>query len=262
MVTIMPNPGSAFAPVWLLALETATDRGSAALLHEGRPVGCRGLEPGAYSMQLIPAMDALLAEAGVRRRELNAIAVAHGPGSFTGVRVGLTLAKGLGEVTGVPVLGVSTLAALAEAEPAGPTRHPALAILDAARNEVYCGYYPAGPVECEIRRRTGAEAAQTGVEFLTGMKLLADRLRELGCSEAVALQVWPAEFAPILQAHLPGRKILIPPKELAPRVGRLALAVWRQTAGALDAGDDRLALDANYIRRPDAEALTTHLPSR
>ncbi len=251
----MPNPDSAFAPAWLLALETATDCGSVALLHAGRPMGCRGLEPGAYSMQLIPAMDALLAEAGIQRQELHAIAVAHGPGSFTGVRVGLTLAKGLGEVTGIPVLGVSTLSALASAGPAGPARRPALALLDASRSEVYCGYYPAGPVAFEIRRRTAADTAPAGVEFLTGLKLLQDRLRDSGCSDAVSAQVWPAEFAPALPAYLPGDRILPPPEELATHVGRLALTVWRQATGALHAGDDLLALDANYIRRPDAEII-------
>ena len=93
------------------------------------------------SSALIPAIQALLAEAGLGLRELDAIAFGHGPGSFTGLRTACSVAQGLAFGAGVPVLGMDTLMAVAEQarQQAGCTQ--VLAVLDARMDEVYAGAY-------------------------------------------------------------------------------------------------------------------------
>lgn len=93
------------------------------------------------SSALIPAIQQLLAEAGLGLRDLDAIAFGHGPGSFTGLRTACSVAQGLAFGAGVPVLGIDTLMAVADQarELVGCTR--VLAVLDARMDQVYAGAY-------------------------------------------------------------------------------------------------------------------------
>lgn len=92
-----------------------------------------------HSERLMPLIDALLKESAVEREQLQAVAVAAGPGSFTGIRIGVSTARALAQGLAIPAVGVSTLQALAEAVPSpGALVCP---LLDARRNEVYSALY-------------------------------------------------------------------------------------------------------------------------
>ena len=111
----------------ILAFDTATDLATSALVADGVTLGERTTRP----QSLLADVDALLAAAGVVPADLTGIVVGTGPGSFTGTRIGLAVARGLALSLEVPVAGVSTLAALA----AGTER--AFPVVDARRGEVF-----------------------------------------------------------------------------------------------------------------------------
>jgi tRNA threonylcarbamoyladenosine biosynthesis protein TsaB len=133
----------------LLAIETATEACSVALWMDGDVRERFELAPRRHTELVLPWAQALLAEAGLAKSELDAIACGRGPGAFTGVRLAVALTQGLGYALDRPVLGISTLAALALA--AGRTAGDAiLAAIDARMGEVYLGEYEyAG--ESEVR---------------------------------------------------------------------------------------------------------------
>jgi len=126
----------------ILLLHTAGAEGSVALADTelAEVVVAREMLPGRSSSErLVPAVRRLMEARGWALRELAAIVVVHGPGSFTGVRVGLSAAKGLSEASGVPVIAVSRLALLAAG--VGRIDAPVYAVLDAGRGEFYFGEY-------------------------------------------------------------------------------------------------------------------------
>jgi tRNA threonylcarbamoyladenosine biosynthesis protein TsaB len=212
--------------MWTLALETTSSHGSLALLKDEQPHIVRPLEARAYAVSLFQTTEAVLAEAGLPLRQIDLFAVADGPGSFTGVRIGLTAVKGWIEALDRPAVAISTLRAVA----AGGAGAPALAVFDASRGEVYFGAYPRG----------AADLDEAGVvEGLEPLEAFQSRRRQAG-------RAWRA-FTPDaeLAARLP--EVEQAPAVLAPAVGRLGLAAWR--AGHTQ---DALRLDARYIRRPDA----------
>ena len=111
----------------ILAFDTATDFATSALVADGATLGERVTRP----QSLLADVDALLAEAGVVPTDLTGIVVGTGPGSFTGTRIGLSVARGLALSLDIPVAGISTLAALASAAP------NAFPVIDARRGEVF-----------------------------------------------------------------------------------------------------------------------------
>jgi tRNA threonylcarbamoyladenosine biosynthesis protein TsaB len=123
----------------LLALETATESCSAALLGEGRLIARCELAPRRHAELLLPMCDSLFAEAGLARRDLDALAVGCGPGAFTGVRLAISAAQGIAFALGIPVVPVSSLAALAAQAPDNGA--PILAVIDARMGEIYAGTF-------------------------------------------------------------------------------------------------------------------------
>jgi tRNA threonylcarbamoyladenosine biosynthesis protein TsaB len=113
--------------VLILAFDTATDRATSALVADGEVLG----ERVSRAATLLEDVDALLRQAGARPGDLDGLAVGVGPGSFTGTRIGLAHARGLGLALGVPAAGVSTLAALAAGAPG------AMPVVDARRREIF-----------------------------------------------------------------------------------------------------------------------------
>lgn len=123
----------------LLAIETATESCSVALLMGDQLIFRSEFAPRRHAELLLPMCDAVLAEAGVRRRQLDAIAVGRGPGAFTGVRLAISAAQGMALALDLPVIPVSSLAALAMDAPDNGS--PVLAVIDARMGEIYAGLF-------------------------------------------------------------------------------------------------------------------------
>lgn len=134
----------------VLAIETSTGRAQVALLDAGRVVLARTAAlPNQSAEQLLPLIAQSLAEAGWAKSEISRIGVAVGPGSFTGLRVGIACAQGLALGLGIPIVGVTSLRAMARSVPESVPglRCP---LLDARRAEVFAGAYQAGPQAAEV----------------------------------------------------------------------------------------------------------------
>ncbi len=201
----------------LLLINTCGLEGIVALAQDAAVVGAEVLPGRSSSESLMPAVRRLMAEQGWTVRDLAAVAVVSGPGSFTGVRVGLSTAKGLCEAGAVGMIALSRLGLIA-ASSSGET----LALLDAGRGEYYCGVYQDGVCVSEellqleaVRQRMAQGSAVT-------------------CEERVAAALG------IELVQEPG-----PAEILTMALGRIAANEWTDVAAA----------DANYLRRTDAELL-------
>jgi tRNA threonylcarbamoyladenosine biosynthesis protein TsaB len=207
----------------VLLIHTSGAEGSVALADTELAVAIVAQEmlPGRSSSErLVPAVRRLLEAMGWRLGELAAIVVVHGPGSFTGVRVGLSAAKGLSEASGVPLVAVSRLALLAACVSDAATVY---AVLDAGRGEFYLGEY-AG-------RRCVREALLSG-EDLAGA---------VAGGVVVVCEAKVAEALVAVKPRIVGE----------PAAGdALAIALERIAAGEFD---DAGLVDANYLRRTDLE---------
>lgn len=148
----------------ILAIDTATEACSAALWQDGAILERYQVAPRGHTDLILPMVEALLAEAGLVLGQLDALAFGRGPGSFTGVRITLSVAQGLAFGAGLPLLGVSNLQALAQ----GAHRHDgcerALAAIDARMGEIYVG----GFVLCDgVMEADTAEQVLAPEAFLT-----------------------------------------------------------------------------------------------
>lgn len=129
----------------ILALESTTEACSVALYNDGRIVEEFEVAPRQHTNLLLKMVDSLLQEEAVSKHDLNAIAFCRGPGAFTGLRIATSVAKGLGYGLNIPLIPISSLAALAQ----GGYRHSLnhfeqtnfLSCLDARKNEVFWGIY-------------------------------------------------------------------------------------------------------------------------
>jgi tRNA threonylcarbamoyladenosine biosynthesis protein TsaB len=128
----------------IAALETATDACSVAVYREGEILERFEVTPRRHTQRILPMLKSLLAEAGLKLQDLDALAFGRGPGAFTCVRIAAGVVQGLALGTGLPVVPVSTLAALAREGFAHSDAEYALAALDARMGEVYWGMYRRG----------------------------------------------------------------------------------------------------------------------
>lgn len=202
-----------------LALDTASEFGSLALLEDGCVVEELPLHsPDGFGHILFPGIQQLVDRYGWRLGQLDGFAAGAGPGSFTGVRVALAAVKGLAEAAGAPAASVSNLQAVASFGSA-PKR---AAFYDARRGEIYAGLF-------------GADLRPLAGECVLSLPAW---LRELpGDAELLTPDVAPFAAALI---DRPARQT---PRSLAAAIGLLAARHWQDPA----------ALDANYVRRSDAE---------
>jgi tRNA threonylcarbamoyladenosine biosynthesis protein TsaB len=208
----------------LLLIDTCGSEGSIALADtEKNPavIASERLPGRSSSERLVPSIRRAMERAGWKLTELGAIVVVSGPGSFTGVRVGLSAAKGLSEAAGVPLLAVSRLALLAGLAGEGEGR--VSAALDAGRGEFYFGEYSGHRMAREaLMEKAEVEAAAGDCMLAVCEKTVADSL-----------------------AGLQPRLVREPLAEDA-----LSIALERIGANAFD---DVGTLDANYLRRTDAQ---------
>jgi tRNA threonylcarbamoyladenosine biosynthesis protein TsaB len=217
-----------------LALETASSYASVALLEGERliaEVGASGARP--HSARVRPAIHSLLELAGASVSDLGGYAVSVGPGSFTGLRVGVATVKGLAFGDAAPVAAVSTLAALASS--AIVSDLPVLACLDARRGEVYAAAWSANR---EVLVPEGVYGAAALAEQLPGRCVLVGCAGEEPVLEGLAAQL-PVTLAPpqplrawwvgVLGARLLAAGEGVPASELAPRYVRRAEAEVRRT---------------------------------
>ena len=228
-----------------LAIDTSEARGSVALLREGECVGGESHTDGSdYSEWLIPAVNRVLSEGRAGMEQVELYAVATGPGSFTGVRVGLTTVKAWCEVYGRPVVGVSRLEALLVSGEAGGTRQGqdelSVAFYDAQRGQVFGAIYR---VKGEGFERIGDEMviAPEALLELVGRVGGAAHWVTLDSKLITDLGGWERRVQQ-------GDEMKVCSPQLATAIGRIAEE--RAKAGRFS---DPLGLDANYVRRSDAE---------
>jgi tRNA threonylcarbamoyladenosine biosynthesis protein TsaB len=223
----------------LLAVDTSGKNGSVALARavpgeEIEVLDVMPLSGGAFSAQLIPQIAAILENQRSSKNDLEAFVVVSGPGSFTGLRVGLAGIKALAEALQKPIIAISLLEAIAQS---GGARGRILAVLDAGREDVYVGDYELDK-ESQWQIRMHRERLMSTKEFIAEAKgskapekivvtpelVLAEKMRAAG------LQVELIDY---------------------PNSGALARFGWEHlqrgdTVGAAE-------LEANYLRRTDAE---------
>jgi tRNA threonylcarbamoyladenosine biosynthesis protein TsaB len=145
--------------VRVLGIETSTRRGSVAVFDGDKVTGALAHEePNAHAERLLSLIELLLGELGHTRSSLDRIAVGVGPGSFTGLRVGIALAQGIALGLDRPLVGLGSLAALAHAAPAGEAR-VRVPVLDARRGELFIGAY--APDGRELLAPTAVPVAET-----------------------------------------------------------------------------------------------------
>jgi len=214
----------------LLAIDTSGKFGSIALSDCGPDDECQTLEVvpltgGTFSAQLVPQIAALLAKHGYMKQDIGGFAAASGPGSFTGLRVGLAAIKALAEVLQKPVAVVSLLEVIAEMS---PSNGKGLALLDAGRNEVYVGQFE----------------TMDGKPGLTAETLMG---REEFLDSAANMIVTPdAHIAETAKNRgLPVEQVERPRSDAIARIG------WRKIRHGQIVSPEEL--EANYIRRSDAE---------
>lgn len=125
----------------ILAVDTATEACSAALYIDGNIQERFAIAPREHTKLLLPMVDALMAEAGLKAQQLDAIAFGCGPGSFTGVRIATGVMQGIAYGADLPVVPVSTLAAIAQACLQKTTHNTIFTAVDARMQEIYWAVY-------------------------------------------------------------------------------------------------------------------------
>ena len=225
----------------VLAIDTCDVNGSVALLRAGEVVGTtahRGSE--GYSSWLLPTVDGLLKASDANLNDLNLFAVATGPGSFTGVRIGLTTVKAWGEVFGKPIAGMSRLEVLAAQ---ASSEAPFVAtFIDAQRGQVFGALYKRDGPDLVL---VGDEAVASGAEFLGGVD------KEVGSGQVEWVSTNPAVMGSTdawQERAARGERVLEVSPVLAPLIGKLG--IQKAAKGQLL---DALSLDANYVRRSYVE---------
>ena len=225
----------------LLAMDTSTHAGSLAVLRDDRVLGVVSTwVEETYSSRMFRHLEFLLRELSLELPGFDVFAVAAGPGSFTGLRVGLTAVKGWAEVYRKPIAAVSGLEAVAiQARTPEPLLAP---VIDARRGQIYGGLYQRRAGGLDL---VGQESVMTPSEFLGALTAQTARTAIAFVSPTPEILAEPLAASPFR-----GCPVEQVPAVLAPAIGQLGFA--RAQRGELV---DALHLDANYIRRSDAELL-------
>lgn len=228
----------------ILAIDAATPVAGVALSVDHRLVAERFLDHKKnHSQFLLPMIAALLQETETSLSDLDALAVTIGPGSFTGLRIGLATAKGLSLAAGLPVIPVSTLATLAHNFAAGS--HLVVPVLNARKHEVYAGFFR---VQSSFPEAVAPEQALSPAEAAAAIKQLQ---RTLHLSAVCMPGDGFEPYRELWTEALGGNLISIPTALSRPRAGALAsLAAAKAERGEFG---DIFDLRPNYLRLSEAE---------
>jgi tRNA threonylcarbamoyladenosine biosynthesis protein TsaB len=211
----------------LLAADTSGKHGSIALAHCDAGAHCEMIEivpldGGTFSAKLVPQITALLAKHSFTKQDVGGFAVVTGPGSFTGLRIGLAVIKALAEVLAKPIAAVSLLEAIAVA---GATQGRVTAVLDAGRGDVYVGEYEVGSSGTHLNWEKLLSRSEL-IESAADSIVLTNDKRLIETGRSAGLQV---------------KEIELPRSDVIARLG------WKKIlAGEIVSPGE---LDANYIRR-------------
>jgi tRNA threonylcarbamoyladenosine biosynthesis protein TsaB len=223
-------------PSFILSLDTTQSALCLALIRGAEVLASVTDNSGLpHSQRLFPLLDELLKNQALAISEIDLLAVNVGPGSFTGLRVGIAAVKGLAATLGKPAMGVSAFDALAQA--AGVIDVPVIALINAAKGEMYCG----------VRQLQANGAIRPLREdcVRTWEQLRIELQSQFGDSEVV----WAGSGATANEAELalitPRGMLIVPPNSLAPVIGTFAWRRWQ--AGQLP------NVEASYIRLSEAE---------
>ena len=228
----------------VLALDTATLTLSAALVDRGRRVDGVGwqdrvldrrvIEPPTPHSSVLPSLlDEMLTKAGKKTADLSAVVVGLGPGSFTGLRISLATAKGLCYAAQRPLLGASSLRAMAlEAAPDVPEGTLLVPCLDARKGEVYAGFF----------RKQGAQVVEEAPEAAVSPELLLERVAKEASAEVYGIgrAAYPA------LSGLPAPRTSVRTPDAAALVAQIR-AIPEYSAQAV------FSLEPHYVRPSDSE---------
>jgi tRNA threonylcarbamoyladenosine biosynthesis protein TsaB len=224
----------------LLSIDTSGRQGSVALARAEENdapnhieiVEIMSLVGGTFSARLIPQISTLISSNGYTKDAVGAFAVVSGPGSFTGLRVGLAAVKALAEILAKPIAAVSRLEVCAMA---GGVSGKVMSVLDAGRGDVYVGEYQISTPGVASAGSTASEKLMTLSDFL---------------SQAGGWRIVTPDAATAQAAQAANLQITTVPPISADTVARLG---WSKLKSGQTITPERL--EANYIRRTDAEIL-------
>ncbi len=212
----------------ILAIETATEACSAALLINDAILERYELAPQRHNRLILPMIESLLAEAGIKIAQVDALAFGRGPGSFTGVRIAAGVAQGIAFGADLPVTPVSTLAALAQDALTGASEPIAFPCIDARMGEIYWAVYRRG--ESGLAELLGEESVLPadsvsfpdqveGIGIGSGWKTYGSILEErLGrCVKRLMPERFPrAAMVAYLGAYAFGKGLFVEPEQALP----------------------------------------------
>jgi tRNA threonylcarbamoyladenosine biosynthesis protein TsaB len=225
----------------ILALDTSTRQCSLAILRDEQVLAATGgVSEEPYATRIVTDANRVLSQSRVELLQIELFAVAAGPGSFTGLRVGLAAVKGWAEVFGRPIAAVSGLEAVAaQAQGAAQVLAP---VIDARGGQLFGGVF----------RREGPDGRLTAMaeEVVLSAEEYFRWVAGVAGSEAPLFVTTTPEVVKtgLEDSAFAGATLELVSGLLAPTIGRLGLQRWRRGEVV-----DALSLDANYVRRSDAE---------
>jgi len=216
-----------------IAIDTSTDIASLALVQDGEIIAELTWRCGqSHSTQLLPSLEYLLQQTKLSLDTATGIIVARGPGSYNGLRVGISTAKGLAFSRGIPLVGISTLAAAAYQQ--AESSLPVCPVFNAGRGELAAAVY----------QKKGENWAQLVAEHITTLDAL--------CARITARTIFCGDYIPAVAGEIKKRlkreAVIVPPAARLRRAGFLAeLGLKRLAAGDYD---DPVTLQPLYLRGP------------
>ncbi|CNI11434.1 MULTISPECIES: tRNA (adenosine(37)-N6)-threonylcarbamoyltransferase complex dimerization subunit type 1 TsaB [Yersinia] len=200
----------------ILAIDTATEACSVALWNNGEVQALFELCPREHTQRILPLVQQVLAESGLSLGQLDALAFGRGPGSFTGVRIGIGIAQGLALGADLPMIGVSTLQTMAQGAFRLTAASRVLAAIDARMGEVYWGEFERNAAGDWLGEAT--EAVMTPDQTLARSQMLSGRWATVG----TGWQTYPELISGSNVQLTDGQMLLPQAEDMLP----LALSLW------------------------------------